>query len=255
MKSVRGVVGVAVAALLVGVWCGVASAHVSVTPSTAEQGSYAVLTFRVPNERPTSATTKLQVKLPDDTPFTFAAVQPVPGWTTTVEKAQLASPITSHGETVTEAPSVITWSGGAIQPGEFQEFSIQVGPLPDVDSIAFPAIQTYDDGEEVAWIQVPQAGQPEPERPAPQLTLTASAGTDDHHDETAPDTPEADGPADGEGASDAPVAAGGSAATGESDHSDSDGAQGIAIAALVVAVLAALLAGASIVIRRPGAGS
>jgi uncharacterized protein len=247
MRIVRAAAAVAVVAVLVGVWAGAASAHVTVSPSTAEQGSYAVLTFRVPNERPSTATTKLQVKLPDDTPFTFAAVQPVPGWSATVEKAPLATPITSHGETVTEAPSIITWSGGRIAPGEFQEFSIQVGPLPEVGSLTFPTIQTYDDGEEVAWIQVAEAGQPEPERPAPELTLTDASGSSDAHDEAAT-------PASTTTTASAADEAAAAPATG-STGSDGDSGQGLAVAALVVAIIAAVLAGVALVVRRPRAGT
>ena len=54
---------------------------------------------------------------------------------------------------VTEAVSTITWSGGELKPGEFTEFDISVGPLPDdADSLTFKALQTYSDGDVVRWI-------------------------------------------------------------------------------------------------------
>ncbi len=50
-----------------------------------------------------------------------------------------------------------------------------VGPLPsDVDVLVFPTIQTYSDGTEVKWIQQSFTGQPEPDHPAPQLTLASA---------------------------------------------------------------------------------
>lgn len=155
---------------------GAASAHVTVQPPTATAGSYAKLTFRVPNERPDAATVKLAVQLPQDHPFTSVSVKPLDGWTVETTKATLAQPIEREGGTpLTEAVSTITWSGGRIEPGQFQEFEISVGPLPtDTTTLHFPAIQTYSSGEEVAWIQIPQTGQPEPDRPAPTLTLTAT---------------------------------------------------------------------------------
>ena len=59
----------------------------------------------------------------------------------------------------------------AIKPGQFQEFDVSLGPLPEVDQIVFKALQTYSDGEVVRWIEEPASGQ-EPEYPAPVLKLT-----------------------------------------------------------------------------------
>ena len=65
-------------------------------------------------------------------------------------------------------------------PGEFDLFTISAGPLPtNTGKLTFKAIQTYSDGTIVNWIQATVKGAPEPEHPAPVLTLTkASSG---HH--------------------------------------------------------------------------
>jgi uncharacterized protein YcnI len=149
-------------------------AHVTVNPREATKGGFAELTFRTPNERPVG-TTKLEVFFPADHPLAFVSVKPVPGWKYTVEKTKLNPPIKVHGEDVTEAVSKITWTGGLIRPGEYENFPVSAGPLPeDADSLQFRALQTYQNGEVVRWIQPPVAeGQPEPERPAPVLTLKA----------------------------------------------------------------------------------
>jgi hypothetical protein len=48
-----------------------------------------------------------------------------------------------------------------------------MGPLPtDTDQLVFKALQTYDNGEVVRWIDAAPQGAPEPEHPAPVLTLT-----------------------------------------------------------------------------------
>ena len=76
--------------------------------------------------------------------------------------------------------SQIEWradAGGGIGPGEFGEFSISGGPLPDADSMVLPAVQTYSDGTESAWIEPTVEGQEEPENPAPVLTLSSADGT------------------------------------------------------------------------------
>jgi periplasmic copper chaperone A len=53
---------------------------------------------------------------------------------------------------------------------------VSVGPLPsDVDSLVFKALQTYDNGEVVRWIEEETPGGAEPERPAPVLKLTKDA--------------------------------------------------------------------------------
>ena len=42
--------------------------------------------------------------------------------------------------------------------------------------LVFKAIQTYADGTVVSWIEVPDKAVPNPEHPAPTITLTASGG-------------------------------------------------------------------------------
>jgi len=153
-----------------------AFAHVTVNPREATQGSYAKLAFRVPNERDDANTTKLEVNFPADHPFASISVRPQPGWTYAVEKTHLATPFKSDDGEITDAVSKVTWSGGAIKPGEFNEFEVSMGPLPDdADSLTFKAIQTYSNGEVVRWIQEAQPGGSEPDHPAPVLKLTKAA--------------------------------------------------------------------------------
>jgi uncharacterized protein YcnI len=161
------------------VWgAGVASAHVTVNPNTATPGSYAKLTFRVPTESATATTVKITVRLPTDHPFPSVSVMPVPGWTTKVSKTSLNPPVTEGRFNLTEAVSSITWiadDGVGIKLDEFMEFSISVGPVPDVPSMTFPADQTYSDGSVVSWDQVASAGSTaELEHPAPVLTIDAA---------------------------------------------------------------------------------
>ncbi|MFI6514235.1 YcnI family protein [Spirillospora sp. NPDC050679] len=155
-----------------------ASAHVTAQPGTAEQGGYSKVAFRVPNERDDAGTTRLQVDLPMDHPVASVSVRPLPGWTVKVERAKLAKPIKAHGGELTEAVSRITWSGGKIEPGQFQEFEVSMGALPtDTDRMVFKAEQTYAGGEVVKWDQDPGTGQgEEPEHPAPVLKLVPKGG-------------------------------------------------------------------------------
>ncbi|XRQ06782.1 YcnI family protein [Actinomadura welshii] len=157
-----------------------ASAHVTANPKSAEQGSYAKVAFRVPNERDNASTTKLVVHLPVDHPLSSVSVRPVPGWKAKVEKSKLPEPIEAHGGELTEAVTKITWSGGEIEPGQFEEFDVSMGRLPtDTDRMVFKADQTYSSGEVVKWAEEPPAeGGEEPEHPAPVLKLTPEGGTE-----------------------------------------------------------------------------
>jgi uncharacterized protein len=135
---------------------------------------------RVPNERDDASTTSVEINFPTDTPIAFVSVQPVPGWQYTAETAALAEPIETEDGEVTEAVSRVTFTSGAIRPGEFQQFAISMGPMPDEgDQVPFPTIQTYDSGEVVRWIDEPTEDGTEPEHPAPALTLTEAQH--DHH--------------------------------------------------------------------------
>lgn len=149
-----------------------ASAHVTANPKTAEKGSYTKVSFRVPNERDDASTTKLVVNLPADHPLSSVSVRPLPGWTVKVEKSKLPKPIKTEGGELTEAVTKITWLGGKIEPGRFQEFDVSMGPLPtDTDQLVFKSDQTYSNGEVVKWEENPVEGPNEPEHPAPALKL------------------------------------------------------------------------------------
>ncbi|WP_405824200.1 YcnI family protein [Streptomyces sp. NBC_01390] len=156
---------------------GAAFAHVTVHPESYPKGATdGVLSFRVPNEEDSATTTKVQVFLPTDHPVLGVLVTPEAGWTAKVTTTKLKTPIKTDDGTITDAVSEITWSGGRIRQGEYEDFDVAFGQLPDsTDQLAFKTLQTYSDGNVVRWIETAQAGQDEPENPAPTLKLTAAA--------------------------------------------------------------------------------
>jgi uncharacterized protein YcnI len=148
-------------------FAGAASAHVSVSPATATAGGDVRIAFLVPTESDTASTVKVEVQVPTDKPIAGLATAPVPGWTVT---------------TKTTGPTrLITWTAdtpdAGIRPGQFQEFPVALEGLPDTDRIVFKVLQTYSDGTVVRWIDETVAGQPEPEHPAPVLTLAKGDAT------------------------------------------------------------------------------
>ena len=220
--------GIAAAALVA---APVAQAHVTLQPSEASAGSFTVLDIRVPNESEDTATTKVDVQVPEG--FESARYQPVPGWD---------AEVTVEGDRVTQ----ITWTGdgesGKIDPGEFVDFPISVR-IPEAEGpLTFPALQTYEDGEVVRWI-----GEPDSDKPAPVVTVTAAEGDGhgggaSHGDDDA--KPGGDEVAAEEVANTEPAAA------VASDGGGDDDGDGLAIAALIVGGLGLLAGGAALITGR-----
>jgi periplasmic copper chaperone A len=224
----RGPVAVAATVLGVLLLTGPAAlAHVTISPSVAPTGSTTELTFRVPNEEAAAATTRLTVQIPADHPIAQLLVKPVPGWTTTVHTTRLEKPLVTDDGTFHSVVSLVTWTGGRIEPGQYQDFSLSVDPLPDTPTtLVFKALQGYSNGDVVRWIDVPQQGQGEPEHPAPTLQVVAAGSASAASD------------------SDTDAMAGMPDNGATSDASDGDSSGGVvAWIALVVAVVAAAIAG------------
>ena len=117
-----------------------ALAHVTVNPREATAGGYAKLAFRVPNERDDAGTTRLEINFPPEHPFGSVSVRPKAGWTYTKEEMTLTAPVKVHGEDISKVVTKVTWAGGTVNPGEFEEFEISLGPLPEnADSLVFMA--------------------------------------------------------------------------------------------------------------------
>ncbi|MEV7890532.1 YcnI family copper-binding membrane protein [Streptomyces sp. NPDC002817] len=223
-------VGAVTALAAVGVLtaAGAASAHVTVHPESYARGATdGTLTFRVPNEEDTASTTKVQIFLPTDHPLLGVLVAPRGGWTAKVTDTELKTPVKTDDGTITDAVSEITWTGGKIGAGQYEDFDVAFGQLPDdTDQLAFKALQTYSDGKTVRWIEEAAQGDEEPENPAPVVKLTAEEGG---------------------------TAATPAKAQAAADSSDST-ARGLGIAGLIVGALG-LAAAAFAVVRTRSAGS
>lgn len=159
---------------------GIASAHVTIQPGETEGGGFSVVAFRVPNERDDATTTRVRVLLPKDQPLASVSTTPVPGWRSTTKTRTLDKPIEMSEGKVTEVVSEVTWTatGDGLAPGQFQDFALSLGPLPESGQMAFTTLQTYSDGDEVAWNEVATDGASEPEHPAPVLTIVPAGGED-----------------------------------------------------------------------------
>lgn len=128
-------------------------AHVTVSTDNPEPGGFAVYTVRVPSESESASTVSIEVQIPDG--LDASRYQPRPGWSLRIEDG------------------VFTIDGGAIGPGEFDEFRFQARNPENGGDLSFAAIQTYDDGEVASW-----TGEPGSDHPASVVQIEAS-GADD----------------------------------------------------------------------------
>jgi periplasmic copper chaperone A len=206
-----------------------ANAHVTVNPREWEAGGFARFAVRVPNERDNADTTRVTMRLPEN--VVSASFQPVEGWRRTVQMEQLDEPIEEEGEEpITERLATVTWSGGRIRPGEFQEFGISFQVPEDAvgEALEFPSIQRYSNGEVVRWI-----GPEDADEPAPVVEVLPAAEEDSEPASTP--APEAT-PASEEASSD----------------DDGTGRANLALGVGIVGLLAGLGALGLTLARRPG---
>jgi periplasmic copper chaperone A len=157
-------------------------------------------TLSVPNEKDDAGTVSIELVFPATPKLTTVEAEAVNGWTATVRKAADGS------------VEAVTWTGGPVTGDEEAELPLSIGDVPDdVDTVDFKAIQTYDDGDVVRWIEPTPEGSEEPEHPAPVLTVRGEAGGHDEAEEAGHD--------DGE------------------SHDDSDSTLIVAIVVIVVIIL------------------
>ncbi|MEU1984656.1 YcnI family protein [Nocardia sp. NPDC019395] len=167
--TLRGGLTAVAAAGFVLAGAGTAAAHVSVSAPNATPGRSTVATFSVPTESETAATTAVRVTVPE---MATARTEPVPGWTAKIDRDNQDRVV------------AVTWTANpgapGIRPGEFQRFVVSLGPLPESDSLNFPAEQTYSDGTVVRWNET--GDHDSVEHPAPVLDIGADGGDEAGHE-------------------------------------------------------------------------
>lgn len=139
-----------------------AFAHVTANPKTAEPG-YGVATIRVPNEKD-NPTVGLRVVVPSG--VVVNAVKPVPGWSVAFTRASTTTTPSDDAkddhedeEENSEPITEITWTGGLINAGEFEEFPLSIQYTRTGD-VVWKTYQTYADGQTVNWDGGKDSGHP-----------------------------------------------------------------------------------------------
>ena len=170
---IRLVTRAAAAGALLAAFASPAFAHITLETSEAPVGSGYKAVLRIPHGCDGQATTAITLKVPEG--FISAKPMPKAGWTLDITTGDYAQTYELYGAEVKSGATEISWSGGNLPDNEYDEFVVR-GTLADSlkpgDTLYFPVLQSCGDKEE-AWIAIPAAGQPEPETPAPGLTLTS----------------------------------------------------------------------------------
>lgn len=228
----------AVAAVVTAVVVAGSPVHAHVTiPDEVEGGGIGSVTFAVPNERPDASTASLEVQLPQDPPLPYVSVEMKPGWESEVTMRTLDEPVELFGQEVSEVVDTVRWTGGTIAPDRFDSFTLRAGPFPDSEAkMVLPAIQTYDSGEEVPWIELASEDGEEPDHPAPVLRVVAADATTE--DATAGDA----------GADNATASLDGEAASVAT--TEDEGTDALTVVALVLGLVGAALGGAALLAAR-----
>ncbi len=156
--------------LLAGV--GIASAHIATDPAAVAAGTATTVGFLVEHGCNGSNTKQIEIKIPSG--ITDAKAVDKPGWT------------------AASARSTVTFSGGNLDATTPDTFHVSFTAPALPGTIYFPIVQTCAVGD-TAWIELPQAGQAEPQHPAPAVKITSGppssadlAPVDNGSDATAP---------------------------------------------------------------------
>jgi uncharacterized protein YcnI len=118
---------------------------------------------RVPNERDVP-NSKITVTFPEN--LIFVSFQPKEGWNRKVTMKTLDEPIEAFGASIDEVVDTVTWSGGVIEPGEFEEFYFSARVPEEEGEMEFAADQFYDGGETVTW-----SGPEDSDNPSPRTKI------------------------------------------------------------------------------------
>lgn len=156
-----------------------AQAHIVLAEPAAPAGSAYRATFKVGHGCDGSPVTAISVRLPAG----VHAAKPMPkaGWTIERRIDKLAVPYTLHGRTLTEDVSEVTWRGGPLPEGFYDEFVVQLQLPEQPGPLWFPVTQVCEQGR-IDWTEVPADGTATRglKAPAALLQVVPAAHTHQH---------------------------------------------------------------------------
>jgi uncharacterized protein YcnI len=224
----RCAVVLAAGAAVLAALAGSAAAHVEVEAQPARAlATGAVITMTAEAESTTAGIAGVRIQLPAGlVPADFTLAAGPAGWR------------------ASGAQQVLQVRGPALPVGRDLRLSLRVRQLPAARRVVLKTIQSYGDGRQDSWIEVPEAGAPEPDSPAPVLQLAAAAAGATPLPRETPGTP---GPTTAAPATAVPTSA---APTVSPAAAENDGGGSNAIWVFVGAGVGALLLGGFVLAAR-----
>lgn len=163
---------------------GWAQAHTVLEYPVATAGQSYKAAFKVGHGCGASPTRQIVVDIPAG--VQGAKPMPKPGWRLEVTRTPLARPYTSHGRTVTDDVTRISWTARTdddmLPNGHYDEF-VLVATLPDQAGMMYWSVQQACAQGRLEWTEIPKAGQKlsELKSPAAALELMPGAKAGAHH--------------------------------------------------------------------------
>lgn len=155
----------------------VVQAHIVLQQKSAPAGSYYKASFMVGHGCDGSATTGIEIEMPE----AMAVVKPMPkpGWQLSTQTSPLAAPMSLHGKPVTETVSRVIWNGGPLPDSQYDEFVLLL-QLPNRSGpLYFKVAQICENGRS-DWVEIPGAGQPQGLK-LPAAVLEVQPAAPAHH--------------------------------------------------------------------------
>lgn len=148
-----------------------AFAHATLEQKEVKAGSTTKIILRVPHGCKGEATHTVHLTLPDG----FYAAKPMPkaGWDLSTATGSYATPYNNHGTEMTEGLREVTWSGGHLEDGWYDEFTVRGtfgAEIPAGTVMYFPALQTCANGT-ADWTDT--SGAADVANPSPKVTVVA----------------------------------------------------------------------------------
>ncbi len=148
-----------------------AHAHASLEQREAKVGSGYKAVVKIGHGCDGSATTTVRVDIPEG--VIGVKPMPKPGWTITTQRGAYARAYKHYHGDLSEGVRQVTWTGGPLPDDFYDEFVVSAyiaGELTPGTTLYFPVTQTCEKGE-LAWTEIPVAGQDAHDLKSPAATL------------------------------------------------------------------------------------
>lgn len=157
-------------------------AHIVLDNPSAVAGSYYRGALKVGHGCSGSPVKQVIVNIPEG--VQGAKPMPKAGWQIEIRRKPLTKPYVSHGRTVTEDVSEISWTARTpddyLQDVHYDEFVVSA-KLPEVPGkLYWKTSQVCEQGR-IDWYDVPADGAAKPKSPAAVLEIKAKEGGHAHH--------------------------------------------------------------------------